>query len=241
MEFKAFQRSFVERVSQNKSIDFSAALIPGGDLTLEEALNVYTQDYRARMQEALGKNFEATWVLLGDEEFFSLSREYILQNPSQAENLTIYGDSFVEFLEAKDLGDIVIQMAYFERSFWELFHRPDQPQTALTEAHLAAGEFHLQSYFFIHTQYDLEKIWNNREVGIGELSLDDLEGEKFYILFHSDQKAEIKSVEKKVFLVLEELKQKKKISLLEESISSQLIPSDWAKVFEILQYSQITL
>lgn len=237
MEFKTFQQTFVERISQNKAMNFSSELFAGGDLTLEEALNVYSQDYHARMQEALGKNYESTWMLLGDEEFFSLSREYISQNPSQAENLTIYGNTFVEFLETKDLGDIVTQMAFFERSFWELFHRPDQPKTILTETHLSEGEFQLQPYFFIHTQYNLEKIWIEREVGLGDLTLEDLEEEKFFVLFKSESRVEIKNVEQKIFLVLLELKDKKKLTLVTESLTAQLYPSDWASMFEIIQYS----
>lgn len=241
MEFKVFQRSFVERISQNKSIDFSTVLIAGGDLTLEEALNVYSQDYSARMQEALGKNFESTWALLGDEEFFSLSKEYISQNPSQNENLTVYGNSFVEFLETKDLGNIVNQMAYFERIFWIYFHQQDRAKCELAQIHLTNGKFNLESYTFIQSSYDLKKIWHQRELGLGELALEDLEIDKNYILYRSQSNVEIQDLEVNIFNAISELKEKMHINKMSEQIVSRLTPQDWSIILDIIQYSDINV
>src|SRR4051812_17487252 len=95
-----YQKIFLDAILGSEVDDNLLANIkPAGSLSNLEALNVYRGDYTARMLEALGKNYEATWVLLGDEEFMDAATRYIKLNPSTYTNLTTYGESFPNFLE----------------------------------------------------------------------------------------------------------------------------------------------
>ena len=76
MQLRRIQELFVESTrTQTESADLVALIEAGGSLTNEEALKVYSLDYKARMQEALGQNYEATWLVLGDDEFLSYAEK----------------------------------------------------------------------------------------------------------------------------------------------------------------------
>ena len=77
-EMKKFQKNFVNGVvNGNLSEYLESKIIPVGSLNQKQVLQVYTNDYYARLTEALGESFEAIWAVLGDEEFFKVCHEYI--------------------------------------------------------------------------------------------------------------------------------------------------------------------
>lgn len=99
------------------------------------ALVIYRNAYQARMMEALGEMYPATWRLLGDEIFFELGGIYREQNPSESYNLNTYGYHFPDML-AESLKIVnypcAVDLAKFERSFQEVFHLP-APQYSLAQ------------------------------------------------------------------------------------------------------------
>ncbi len=134
------QRRFVRSVTFAADADLIAAVTGGGRLSAAEAIGVYRDAYPARLTEALGETYEACWRVMGDEEFFAAARDFIARAPSRSYNLSDYGESFPEFLEARPqaqgapfLGDL----ARLEWAFLRLFHA--RAQEGLEPAALAAA------------------------------------------------------------------------------------------------------
>jgi hypothetical protein len=127
---EALQKRFVGAIID--SSDFAAAVTGGGKLSAEEAVAVYRGGYPVRLIGALGETFEACWRVLGDDDFFAVCRAFIARNPSTSHNLSDYGTTFPDFLDAPPfLGDL----ARFEWTFKELFHA--RPHMGLSAAELA--------------------------------------------------------------------------------------------------------
>ena len=129
LTLKQYQQLFNQATNKGPQDEFPSSLIqsltPGGTLTSPDALNVYSNGYIVRLTESLGETYEAVWWVCGDEDFFQLSRNFILANPSTTYNLSNYGQQFPEFMDyvapfpdLPFLGDL----ARFEWIFKELFH-----------------------------------------------------------------------------------------------------------------------
>ncbi|MFH1724964.1 MAG: DNA-binding domain-containing protein [Elusimicrobiota bacterium] len=108
------------------------AIVPGGRLSPEQALGVYRSSYVAQLTEALGETFEGVWRVLGDEDFFRVSREYVAGHPSKSPNLSDYGFDFPAYLaRQRDFDDLPFlrELGEFEWDFKELFHQetPKEP------------------------------------------------------------------------------------------------------------------
>nr|BDT27444.1 DNA-binding domain-containing protein [Bacteriovorax sp. HI3] len=199
-----------------------------------EALEVYRQDYEARMLEALGSNYEATWLLLGDEGFFSLGKKYIFSHPSSFRSLIDYGHSFPEFLLSENAGGAVVAMAEFERAFWKLFHDEQNSSITLTQEDVLSTHFGLRKISLIQAPFKINEVWNHRQDAAEVLEDVDLEVETFLALFKADEKVLFLVLSEKGFRFLEELKQKEIIS------ECQMVPEqdDWADIFSILKWSK---
>ena len=97
-----------------------------GTLELQEAVEVYSAGYPARLFEALGETYETLWKVLGDEDFQSLCMAYIEKYPSQFRNLSDYGYEFSdyvrEYFPEDRVRDLLVDLAKFEWTFKECFH-----------------------------------------------------------------------------------------------------------------------
>lgn len=213
----------------NHSID--DMLIGAGTLTSSEGLLVYQSDYNARLFEALSKNYEATWVVLGDDDFMELTKEYIKLFPSNSYTLNSYGENFPEFISEKNVDIDVINMAKFELAFWKLFHSPTQSRQTLTPQQIENGKFNLAPVELISSKLNLKLVWDNRENGISEDNQTNLYDDFYFVLYKSNQKVEVINLNQNQFIFLSELKKKNYI----KNISNcSLGESDWNSIFSIL-------
>lgn len=231
MDLKSLQEQFVALITSQTYAAGIEGIIPGGSLSIDEATNVYRQDYRARLKEALSVNYEATWLILGDDDFFNQADLYINKYPSNLHNLTNYGEFFPEFL--KDISNEASQMAMLERAFWRYFHNKDQAALVLTQAMIEEGSFDLAPLTLLESDLRIDLVWQYRESGSEVLSQLDLEETCYLALFKADEKVEIKKISKLVFDILSELKQVSKISSL---TPREIAPDNWIMVFDILRY-----
>ncbi len=237
MELKNIQQSFVAAVtSGNESQDLLALIEPGGSLSCMEAVEVYVQDYKARMQEALGTNFEATWLVMGDDEFLEYAQEYIYANPSALTNLTNFGEGFIELLKTKDVSDEVIQMALFETEFWKCFHAPDASVIDLVKDDIENAAFDLSSIQLFEADIRLDVVWENREGGSDGLDDIDLYERSYFALYKAGSKVEVNKLSALVFGLLKELKEVGRISSL---TPREYSPQEWAEAFLVLRFSEI--
>lgn len=210
-------------------------IIPAGKLSSADALQVYNNDYQARLLDALCVNYEATWVTIGDEDFIAIAKEYIQFYPSNSYSLNFYGTHFPEFLHQhpKIIDSYVFQMALFERHYWKLFHSSFKQEQTINELQIEKLRFNLEEILLINSQIDLLKIWQNRDNGLTDNEVDAIFKECNFALFKSMHKVEISPISKNQFLILEEFKRGK---CLQEISVYELETSEWAIIFRVLSY-----
>ena len=237
-----YQKLFLDAVLGSE-VDSTllANLRPAGNLSKLEAVNVYRGDYTARMQEALGKNYEATWVLLGDEEFKDATSRYIKSYPSTYTNLTAYGESFPEFLAQEYEADVVT-MADFEKKFWKLFNQKANPVKVILPEEISSLSFELgDSIYLFQSSFQLYQLWQKREEAGAGLSFSDFDTEQFLAMFKEGEKVSVKELTSQQYNILQCFR---KIGSWEQTLNEIQIQGyagsteDWALVFEILSYSR---
>lgn len=236
-----FQQDFLKAILHGEtSTDLSDLIRPVGTLTPLGVINVYRGDYDARMMEALGKSFETTWLLMGDEDFFEAGKSYIKNNPSHVKNLSAYGDSFPDFLATLDLDEDIVRMAQYERAFWRLFHTPPKNAGVITPENLETLEFHLEETLYLsHSNLRLNDLWTVRENPPAGMSLDDYMGEEYLALYRSNEKVQVKKLSAIQFEVFTLLTIYKKIPAVFEALEHYDCPpspEEWAAIFDILKF-----
>ncbi len=121
-----FQKEFLEAINQEShSQEVENDIIPIGNLSVGETLNIYRNDYYARLTEALGELFETIWMILGDDDFKTICHEYISSHPSSVQNLASYGDGFAKFLKSHEISKdfpFLSDVSIFESNYWSVFH-----------------------------------------------------------------------------------------------------------------------
>lgn len=87
--------------------DFARAIVTGSALTAaiepanypaDVALEVYRNNYRGNLQDALAGTYPVTRRLVGDDFFRFMARQYIGLHPSKSANLHRYGEKLADFL-----------------------------------------------------------------------------------------------------------------------------------------------
>ncbi len=229
---KNFQSSFLSAILHNKfDQGFLAQIEPVGRLTAEESVRVYQNDYYARMMEALGQNYEATWVLLGDESFLKIGTKYIQQHNSSLRNLSSYGDLFDDFLNEEGMEVEVVQMARFEKAFWDFFHR--KPSLMLNVTNIEEAVFKCD-YFLSHSEIRLFELWKQRENP--PESLDEYLDNEYLCIFKKGSKVEVLKVSEIQYQILLQMKVIGSLSGVIAEIERQALQpeeNDWKVALEI--------
>jgi len=232
MDLYNFQKMFVDSITlKNEEYDLVSNIIPVGRLNPQEALYVYQDDYKARMREALGANYEATWRLMGDDNFFDVAEKFIFSHPSKFSNLTFYGDLFPLFL--KEVSEEAHQMATFEHAFWKSFHAMDSKPKTISEESFGELSFDLSGLTLIHSQLRLDLIWQYRNSLSNELQDMNLFHESYFALYKREEKVEIERLVKNEYEILMELQ--KGIRIIDLDIG-EVNPKHWMNIFNIIQY-----
>jgi len=128
MKQKDFNLQFVKAISSGAT-DFTDELISqikdGAKLSAAGALEVYREDYEARLTESLRNTYRAIQSLIGDEDFNILSKDYIRSFTSTSPDLDDYGNQLSDFIKTHSLiSDYIFlsELAHFEWNFREIFH-----------------------------------------------------------------------------------------------------------------------
>lgn len=167
MDLKSLQKQFLKAVVSKDFPDgIKQSMLPGGKLDELGCLNAYRNDYTSRLSSTLGDNFESLWTILGDEDFFKLCHEYILENPSKLYDLGEYGHKLPGFLKGHELA-YLSELAQLEIEFRRLFN--NAPLDALDSSSFTdLGDpskivFTISPLVFISkSEFPIYKIWENR-------------------------------------------------------------------------------
>jgi len=238
-----FQKRFLDAITNNVNDEALFTLMrPVAKLTSEKALAVYRDDYSARIIEALGSNYEATWLYLGDDDFFSLGREYIKKYPSHLKNLTYYGAEFPKFLQEQNQAE-AFYIADFEKKFWQLFNSKDSVRKKYLPAELMAGNitFNFDSCFLLEAPLNINKLWQHRAAAAHELEDLDFSKEVQLILYKEEGRVAILELTKPTYelarLILKNNHLPQAIEAYCQLDLPELTPSDWQKLFTWLLHS----
>lgn len=244
MNNSKFQNDFLKGViTKDISKDILDEMIPIGELSSSQVMEVYQNDYRARLQEVLGDNYEACWFVLGDEDFLNYSYEYVEANPSSFTNLLHYGDDFPEFL-AKKAHDVsfIKDLAEFERAFWHLFHQKDcllsfDPQKygeAIFEQRLKLIP---NSYFLFESDVELSQLWQMRK-GDVDKSFNEIQNKEYTLLYKNHERVQIQILSEGLYLLLRNLEKSQTILEAVEGIEEEKLsdPAIWSIFFGFISY-----
>lgn len=239
MDLKELQTMFCSLVTKQEEKSFNKEdllniITGGGSLNSENALDVYSQDYQARMRDALSQNYEATWLFMGDEEFFECADKYIQSYPSHLLNLTNYGEEFPEMLEENSELIDASKMAMFERAFWQNFHKGDKAVIHIDEEMIKNGEFDLSNFAFIESEMRLDLVWTHREEGSNVLAELEIYEQSYFLIYKALDLVEIRRVSEIIYSFLKNLKECRNIANVKER---DISPEMWVEIFGILRFS----
>lgn len=111
--------------------DAAARLVlPRRQLTPQDRLDIYRDQYLARMDEALSGDFPGVKRCLGEDAWDQLVHDYVEAHPSRSYTLNRLGDHFAAYLaDRPDLrrGAFVRDLARLEQAVTEVFDAPQTP------------------------------------------------------------------------------------------------------------------
>lgn len=209
-QLKDIQDQFLSAV-KNESEDILSSIQPISSLSSRECIDIYVRGYGARLTEALGETFQAVWWILGDEDFFKITTEYIIKNPSNVFDLSDYGANFPQFLSSnQNTNEIIGDLAAFEWFFKETFHKKNVDPTELNL--VAAMEnienvrFNLsESAFLFSSVFPIYEIWQRRTEPVETLdNISWAEGENI-ILYKKNSQVFVKKMNAQEFFLIQSL------------------------------------
>lgn len=209
MKLGKLQEQFLKGIRSEVS-EFDSVINPIRNLSILQCIEIYSRGYVARLTESLGETYEATWWILGDDEFFKLCREYIRDHPSQTFDLSDYGVSFSEFLKER-LTQLEIpfisDLAKFELEFKKIFHAPNLVSSAPSGTMVGDDTcFRLSSSAsFVESKFPIYSIWKLRGTSLEHLANLNFKNPENLLLFKKDSQVFIHSLRKDESCVVKSL------------------------------------
>jgi len=227
-------------LSEDKPEILMDKIIPAGNLSNLEALEVYRDDYFARLKEAMNHHFPKTLSLISSEDWDDLLIDYIIANPSPFYDLEDYGENLDSFLLNHQNNLIVkypflVDIIRFEIKFKKLFHQKSSlglDTLELQNAFISDQEICLTSTHFIHSShFPIYNLITQNEI---DSNLED-ENEKEHILaLKKDDKIYIYKLSRPEFLFVNFFQTPSKLSLVLEELEDNLAPQVLEKLIRLL-------
>jgi len=213
------QERFLSAIKK-ESDSFLADITPASELSPTECVEIYSRGYAARLTEALGETFEATWWVLGDEEFFSLCQMYIQRTPSFHYDLSDYGTDFTDFLgKTNQSAEIpfLVELAKFELLFKRIFHKAN----LMSQAGICSSATSLNdklkltlspSASLLESQYPVYTIWKNRTESLECINSIDLSKAENLLMYKQNSQVFVRCLERDEFVLMAALAQQKSLN-----------------------------
>ena len=222
---KSLQEQFFTSITKENNF-FLKSIIPIGSLSASECVEIYSRGYFARLTEALGETFEATWWVVGDREFFGLCQRCVKERPSSYFDLSEYGLEFLEFLSRQDLAKelpFLNDLAKFEWQFKDIFHKKNLVPLMGDRSVINSSNINLTltlspSATLFESQFSVYEIWKNRVKSVGCLISIDLDQEEKLVVFKQDSQVYVQKLKAEEYLLISILKEKKPLEQALESL-----------------------
>ncbi|MGZ3808114.1 MAG: HvfC/BufC family peptide modification chaperone [Bacteriovorax sp.] len=251
MKQKEFNQKFAEVVrSQKSDRDLTAMIKDSPRLKAARALEVYQEDYQARMTEALQNTYRAISALIGDEDFFRLSSDYIKAHPSPYSDLDDYGNHLSEFLAAHPLNEDYIflsELAHHEWTFRTVFHLPCEPGADALSLHgLLQGDSSkvqlVNSARLLHYSFLIDELYALKDATDDEGEQDfDFEHEQFLLMFKSDVMVKVYVLSKNQWEFMKNFQTPHSFSEIFQKAPATMTPEEMKSLFEILGSERLIL
>jgi len=136
----------------------------------KKRLAVYQQNHQGALSSSLRDTYKLTSTLLGRHQFDKLSTLYIQCNPSNHENLNLYGAYFSEFLENNQQSNVLVDLANYEYKRIVCYYASNrlefpikQFESMTLESKLAQGFMKQASVLAIKCRFDLLAFLNDEK------------------------------------------------------------------------------
>lgn len=141
MSLVTIQTEFRSQLTQGSS-DILRHITDAGQINSAERVSIYESGYFARLGEALATDYKVLWMVLGDDEFYALTKAYILAQPSRFFSLRWFGENFAQFLSEQqgEHAIMLAQLARLEWAFVDAFSSSDMPMLALEKLAVVSAE-----------------------------------------------------------------------------------------------------
>jgi hypothetical protein len=229
------------------SEDLLENIIPGGKLDNKRALQIYRDDYVARLSSVMAENFEGTHSILGDELFFKLCREYLEYYPSTSPDLGDYGKYLDKFIKNHPLGleyPFLPELCRLDMEFMRLFHLPKvksiDPEVLKNHENLPLAKFKLvEGIYLKKSKYPIYKIWDLKNNEDREnIDLDWSEPENF-CLYKSENGIKVQFLSTEQIDVLEKIRLGLNLDSALEN--SEMDPPEVQELFSFISTSGILI
>lgn len=127
-------------------------------------LAIYENAYYARLIEALGKDFTALQVVLGEKEFERMGQQFVAASPSRFTNLRWYGGELAAFLVSNapwQKRPVLAELAAFEWVLAYAFDAADVPLVSIDEVARVPAEAWPAMQFALHPSVRLCELQTN--------------------------------------------------------------------------------
>lgn len=167
---KDFQKAFVQAITSGDVSPLEKyGIQPSQNLSVTEALQTYRNDYTARLSDALASHFKSVHYILGDQTFFTLTKQYLSEHPSQYSDLGQYGQDFPAFLGKSSERDTFPFLRALAEIEWLCLSYFDTPPNVLADLHPLEDPTHLGEarikwvpHTLISHPYPLAEFWRWR-------------------------------------------------------------------------------
>lgn len=170
---------------------FARAVVQGGgispridtdypDYTLKTALEVYRNNYRGNLHDALAGAYPVIVQLVGEDFFRYMARRYIDQYPSQSANLHHYGDRLADFLAEFEPAQELAYLADIAKLEWacqQAYLAYDQAPLELEALAQIPPERYPELVLYtdcrlIRSDYPIAAIWHAHQHGERDFQID---------------------------------------------------------------------
>lgn len=249
MNQKKFNDLFTNAIRNNKNYpeNLISKIKDGPKLSAKRAFEVYQEDYQARLSEALKNTYQAIHNIIGDEDFYNLSQDYINIYPSSYSDLDDYGNYLFEFLKTHPINNEYIflsELAHFEWMFKEIFHQPQKlglsPSELLIEMSVSSNKFQLISTLkTLKYSHLITKLYSlkNDEYDI------DYQEEEFILMFKKDVMVKTLNLSKSQWQIVHFLHKHQSVSLdqIIQNAPLTVTPEEFQSLFQILGSNRLLL
>lgn len=209
-----------------------------------DRVNLYKVGYALRLLEILEKDFPGLKLIMGDELFEEIGRDYIDSFPSNHYSIIYFSRHFSKYLSSHEkVQPVYIEMASFEWHLGQVLLASDAPQLSISDlaqvdpqAWAAMRlEFH-PSLRTIELFYNTPQIWNTvHEEHKSVPTIERTDKPVAWMVWRKDLQSFFVSLDEHRYWMLSELQDGKNFSEICEGLS------EWMEEEQVAQFAAFTL